>query len=146
MPDLSVCARWLLGGGVEEGVHDDPRSACGLMTVRGEGTGRCTWGVGTHMKSSVAGVLPSCTYILVACCLLGTPESLVIACSSSFIASTISANLAFSFILLQTKKITFTRTHNDNNTSCNCTVWRLASCTGGTWLPGWMRSQYRCTS
>lgn len=44
MPDLSVCARWLLGGGVEEGVHNDPRSACGLMTVRGEGTGRCTWG------------------------------------------------------------------------------------------------------
>lgn len=104
MPDLSVCARWLLGGGVEEGVHDDPRSACGLMTVRGEGTGRCTWGVGTHMKLSVAGVLPSCTYILVACCLLGTPESLVIACSSSFTASTISANLAFSFILLQTKR------------------------------------------
>ena len=43
MPDLAECVAGFLGGGVEEGVYNNPWSTRSFMTVRRKGTRRGAW-------------------------------------------------------------------------------------------------------
>ena len=50
MSDLTECVVGFLGGGVEEGMYNNPWSTRSFMTVRRKGAGRGAWkekGVGT---------------------------------------------------------------------------------------------------